>query len=84
MNLKMAEANEPHWNLGLVNENTSSRFAQVSQKDVDDLIAKEENENTKKKTVYDVNIILQFMKERNENRVLEKHFSRTFFFSEFI
>ena len=37
------------------------------------LIAQQENENTKKKTMYDLNIVLKFIREvRKEERELEK------------
>ncbi|KXJ11512.1 hypothetical protein AC249_AIPGENE22734 [Exaiptasia diaphana] len=58
--------------MGENTQNTTSRFASVSREDVDDLIAKEENENTKKNTTYDVNIVLKFLaEERSESRDLE-------------
>jgi hypothetical protein len=45
----------------------------VSEDDVDKLIAQQENENTKKKTVYDLNVVLKFLREvRKEERELEK------------
>ena len=38
-----------------------------------ELIAQQENENTKKKTMYDLNIVLKFLREvRKEERELEK------------
>ena len=49
------------------------RFIDVSEDDVDKLIALQENENTKKKTMYDLNIVLKFLREvRKEERELEK------------
>ena len=42
---------------------TASRFASVSREDVDNLIVKEENQNTKKKTAYDLSIVLKFLAE---------------------
>ena len=45
----------------------------MSEDDVDKLIAKQENENTKKKTMYDLNIVLKCLREvRKEERELEK------------
>ena len=45
----------------------------MSKDDVDELIAQQENKNTKKKTMYDPNIALKFLHEvRKEERELEK------------
>ena len=50
-------ADEPNWNLNFVDfdDNSKSRFIDVSKDDVDKLIAEQENENTKRKTTYDLN-----------------------------
>ena len=54
-------------------ENAHSRFRSVTESDVNKLINDEENENTKKKTVYDINIVKAFLaKELNETRDIEK------------
>ena len=56
----------PNWNLNildLMDDDSKSRFIDVSMDDVDELIAQRENENTKKKAVYDLNIILKFLRE---------------------
>ena len=43
------------------------------KEDVDELITQQENENTKKKTMYDLNIVLKFLREvRKEERESEK------------
>ena len=68
-------ADEPNWNLNILDIDDSSkcRFIDVSEDDVDKLIAQQENENTKKKTMYDLNIVLKFLREvRKEERELEK------------
>ena len=45
----------------------------MSKGDVDELIAQQENENTKKKTMHDLNIVLKFLHEVwKEERELEK------------
>ena len=66
----------PNWNLNildLMDDDSKSRFIDVSMDDVDELIAQRENENTKKKAVYDLNIILKFLREvRQEERELEQ------------
>ena len=65
-----------HWNLNILDpmdDDSKSRFIDVSKDDVDELIAQQENENTKKKTMYDLNIVLKFLHEvRKEERELEK------------
>ena len=68
-------ADEPNWNLNILDIDDSSkcRFIDVSEDDVDKLITQQENENTKKKTMYDLNIVLKFLREvRKEERELEK------------
>ena len=68
-------ADEPNWNLNILDIDDSSkcRFIDVSEDDVDKLIAQQENENTKKKPMYDLNIVLKFLREvRKEERELEK------------
>ena len=68
-------ADEPNWNLNILDIDGSSkcRFIDVSEDDVDKLIAQQEKENTKKKTMYDLNIVLKFLREvRKEERELEK------------
>ena len=66
----------PNWNLNILDpmdDDSKSRFIDVSKGDVDELIAQQENENTKKKTMYDLNIVLKFLREvRKEERELEK------------
>ena len=56
-----------------MDDDAKSRFIDVSKDDVDELIAQQENENTKKKTMKDLNTVLKFLCEvRNEERELEK------------
>ena len=65
-------ADEPNWNLNFVDfdDNSKSRFIDVSKDDVDKLIAEQENENTKRKTTYDLNIVLKYLREvRKEDRI---------------
>ena len=66
----------PDWNLNILDpmdDDSKSRFIDVSKDDVDELIAQKENENTKKKAMYDLNIVLKFLREvRKEERELEK------------
>ena len=56
-----------------MDDDSKSRFIDVSNGDVDELIAQQENENTKKKKMYDLNIVLKFLREVwKEERELEK------------
>ena len=56
-----------------MDDDSKSRFIDVSKDDVDELIAQQENKNTKKKTMYDLTIALKFLHEvRKEERELEK------------
>ena len=64
-------ADEPIWNLNFLDfdNNSKCRFIDVSKDDVDKLIAQQENENTKRKTTYDLNIVLKYLREvRKEDR----------------
>ena len=59
----------------------------MSKDDVDKLIAQQENENTKRKTTYDPNIVLKCLREvRKEDRELEEIPTQelNLFLSEFI
>ena len=63
---------EPNWNLNFVDfdDNSKSRSIDVAKDDVDKLIAEQENENTKRKTTYDLNIVLKYLREvRKEDRI---------------
>ena len=66
----------PNWNLNILDpmdDDSKSRFIDVSKEGIDELIGQQENENTKKKTMYDLNIVLKFLREvRKEERELEK------------
>ena len=56
-----------------MDDDSKSRFFEVSKDDVNELIAQQENENTKKTTIYDLNTVVKFLCEvRNEERELEK------------
>ena len=48
------------------------RFVPVIDSDVDKLIETEENGNTKRKTLYDINLIKQFLTEHGESRSIEE------------
>ena len=78
-----------YWNLNFldVDNNSKCRFIDVSKDDVDKLIAQQENENTKRKTTYDLNIVLKCLREvRKEDRELEEIPTQelNLFLSEFI
>ena len=64
--------NLPNWSLNILDpmdDDSKSRFIDVSKEDIDELIAQQGNENTKKKTMYDLNIVLKFLREvRKEER----------------
>ena len=68
--------NLPNWSLNILDpmdDDSKSRFIDVSKEDIDELIAQQGNENTKKKTMYDLNIVLKFLREvRKEERESEK------------
>ena len=54
----------PNWNLNILDpmdDDSKSRFIEVSKDDVDEVIAQLENENMKKKTMYDMNTVLKFL-----------------------
>ena len=68
-------ADEPIWNQNFLNfdANSKCKFIDVSKDDVDKLIAQQENENTKRKTMFDLNIVLKHLHEvRKEDRELEE------------
>ena len=49
----------PNWILSILDpmdDDSKSRVIEVSKDDVDELIAQQENENTKKKTMYDLTL----------------------------
>ena len=49
----------PNRNLSILDpmdDDSKSRFIEVSKDDVDELIAQQENENTKKKTMFDLTL----------------------------
>ena len=54
-----------------MDDDPKSRFIDVSKGDVDELIAKKENQNTKKKTMHDLNIVLKFLREDEKERIRE-------------
>ena len=56
----------PNWNLNILDRWTmilNPGLCDVSKDDVDELIAQQENENTKKKAIYELNIVLKFLRE---------------------
>ena len=59
------------WNLNILDpmdDDFEFRFMDVSKDDVDELIAQRENENTKKKTMSDLNIVPKFLCEYGKKR----------------
>ena len=63
-------ANElPNWNFNIldpIDDDSKSRFIFVSKDDVDELVAPQENKNTKDdhgKKIYDLNLVLKFLRE---------------------
>ena len=64
----MAEAAEelPSWELDLPQQRR--RFANITDNDVDALISNQENENTKKKTRYDLKIVKAYLLEVHKQR----------------
>ena len=59
------------WNLNildLMDDDFKFRFMDVSGDDVGELIAHQEKENTNKKTMYDLNIVLKFLCEYGKKR----------------
>ena len=45
-----------------------ARFFTVTDKDIDSFSEEQENENTKRKTFYDINVFLEFLHSENEAR----------------
>ena len=45
-----------------------ARFVTVTDKDIDSFSEEQENENTKRKTFYDINVFLEFLHSENEAR----------------
>ena len=54
------------------NERTDRRFVPVTDSEVDKLIETEENANTKRKTLCDINFVKQFLTEHGESRSIEE------------
>ena len=54
------------------NERTDGRFVPMTDSEVDNLIETEENANTKRKTLYDINFVKQFLTEHGERRSIEE------------
>ena len=54
------------------NERIDGRFAPMTDSEVDNLIETEENANTKRKTLYDINFVKQFLTEHGERRGIEE------------
>ena len=48
------------------------RFVPMTDSEVDNLIETEENANTKRKTLYDINFLKQFLTEHGERRSIEE------------
>ena len=54
------------------NQSIDGRFVQMTDSEVDNLIEKEENSNTKRKILYDINFVEQFLAEHGERRSIEE------------
>ena len=54
------------------NEMIDGRFVPMTDSEVDNLIETEENANTKRKTLYDINFVKQFLTEHGERRSTEE------------
>ena len=54
------------------NERIDGRFVPMTDSEVDNLIETEENANTKRKTLYDINFVKQFLTEHGERRSIEE------------
>ena len=54
------------------NERIDGRFVPMTDSEVDNLIETEENANTKRKTLYDINFVKQFLTEHGERRGIEE------------
>ena len=54
------------------NERIDGRFVPMADRGVDNLIETEENANTKRKTLYDINFVKQFLTEHGERRSIEE------------
>ena len=54
------------------NEMIDGRFVPMTDSEVDNLIETEENANIKRKTLYDINFVKQFLTEHGERRSIEE------------
>ena len=54
------------------NERIDGRFVPMTDSEVDNLIETEEFANTKRKTLYDLNFVKQFLTEHGERRSIEE------------
>ena len=54
------------------NEMIDERFVPMTDSEVDNLIETDENANTKRKTLYDINFFKQFLTEHGERRSIEE------------
>ena len=55
-----------------LNERIDGRLVQMTDSEVDNLIKTEENSNTKRKTLCDINFGKQFLTEHSERRRIEE------------
>ena len=53
------------------NKSTASRFASISDEEVKEFTEKLENENTKKKTLYDIKVFKEYLDDSDEKREIE-------------
>ena len=75
--VEMEFSNEvPNFDLSFLdeeqNERSDGRFVPVTDSDVDKLIETEENANTERKTLYNINLVKQVLTEHGENRSIEE------------
>ena len=54
------------------NERIDGRFVPMTDREVDNLIETEENANTKRKTLYDINFVKQFLTEHGRGEALKR------------
>ena len=54
------------------NERVDGRFVPMTDSEVDNLIETGENANTKRKTLYNINFVKQFLTEHGERRSIEE------------
>ena len=78
----------PNWNQNILDPmDDDFKFKFIDVSSVDELFAQQENENMKKKTTYDLNIVLKFLREygkKGENKRKSHRRELNLYLSEFI